>query len=125
MKRMFVMFVSGMFLSACSTVVDFPAETGLTDMNFPRLVTVWDEGIPLGNGTVGGQRDSMLRFSLDRVDLWNLRLLDGIPGTNNRFSWMYEQVEKGDYLSMQKKFVHPYDRIPAPLKIPGAAWNLL
>ena len=28
---------------------------------------------------------------------------------------------KGDYLPVQKKFDHPYDRLAAPAKIPGAA----
>lgn len=60
-------------LSSCTTKVELPVEASKTDMFFPNLAKTWDEGVPLGNGTVGAlvwQRDSMLRFSLDRVDLW-------------------------------------------------------
>lgn len=93
-------------------------------MVFPSLSTTWDEGVPLGNATVGAlvwQRDSVLRFSLDRIDLWDLRPTDSISGPNNKFRWVMEQVRKGDYLPVQKKFDWPYDREPAPSKIPGAA----
>ena len=37
----------------------------------------WDEALPLGNGMLGvliWQKDSRLRFSLDRADLWDDRL---------------------------------------------------
>ena len=95
-----------------------------SDMSSHALAITWDEGMPLGNATVGAlvwQRDSALRFSLDRVDLWDLRPVDSISGENNRFSWVQEQVKKGDYLPVQKKFDWPYDVMPAPSKIPGAA----
>lgn len=76
-----------------------------SDLQFGQLAKSWDEGIPLGNATVGAlvwQRDSALRFSLDRTDLWDLRPMDSISGPNNRFSWVYNQVQKGDYLPVQK-----------------------
>lgn len=47
--------------------------------------------------------------------------MDSIAGPNNRFAWVCEQVRKGDYLPVQKKFDHPYNALPAPSKIPGAA----
>lgn len=111
-------------LSSCSQSDEFIVIPRSTDMIFNELAQSWDEGIPLGNATVGAlvwQRDSVLRFSLDRTDLWDLRPVDSISGHNNRFSWVQEQVRKGDYLPVQKKFDWPYDRMPAPSKIPGAA----
>lgn len=111
-------------LSSCSQSDEFIVIPRSTDMIFNKLSQSWDEGIPLGNATVGAlvwQRDSVLRFSLDRTDLWDLRPVDSISGPNNRFSWVQEQVEKGDYLPVQKKFDWPYDMMPAPSKIPGAA----
>lgn len=93
------------------------------DLQFAQLASTWDEGIPLGNGVVGAlvwQKDSCLRMSLDRVDLWDLRPSDSIAGENNRFKWVYEQRVKGDYGLVQRKFDAPYDRDPAPCKIPGA-----
>lgn len=109
--------------SSC-TQEELPVTAGKSDMVFPSLSTTWDEGVPLGNATVGAlvwQRDSVLRFSLDRIDLWDLRPTDSISGPNNKFRWVIEQVRKGDYLPVQKKFDWPYDREPAPSKIPGAA----
>ena len=47
--------------------------------------------------------------------------MDSISGPNNRFAWVREQVKKKDYLPVQQKYDHPYDRQPAPSKIPGAA----
>ena len=99
-------------------------DTTQEDLNFPCLSSTWDEGIPLGNAQVGAlvwRKDSSLRFSLDRTDLWDLRRSDSISGPNNRFSWVKEQIRKKDYYPVQQKYDHPYDRQPAPSKIPGAA----
>lgn len=111
-------------LTACNTSIKLPVESSSSDLCFSDLAKTWDEGMPLGNATVGAlvwQRDSALRFSLDRTDLWDLRPMDSISGLNNRFAWVREQVMKGDYLPVQKKYDWPYDRQPAPSKIPGAA----
>lgn len=93
------------------------------DLVFPELAQTWDEGIPLGNAVVGSlvwEKENTLRMSLDRVDLWDLRSSDSLSGPNYNFQWVYDQVMKKDYLPVQKKFDHPYDRLPAPSKIPGA-----
>lgn len=111
-------------LFACEGKVSLPVQPSGSDLHFAELARTWDEGIPLGNATIGSlvwQRDSVLRLSLDRTDLWDLRPSDSISGPNNRFAWVYEQVCKGDYLPVQKKFDWPYDAQPAPSKIPGAA----
>lgn len=123
MKNVFLILCIGGALVSCSPT-SLPTEPGTTDMDFPTLSQTWDEGIPLGNATIGAliwQRDSVLRFSIDRTDLWDLRPTDSISGPNNKFAWVCEQVKKGDYLPVQKKFDHPYDQLPAPSKIPGAA----
>lgn len=115
-----------LLLVACSGggKSNLPVTPSESDLQFPDLATTWDEGMPLGNATVGAlvwQRDSALRLSLDRTDLWDLRPMDSISGPNNRFTWVCEQVKKKDYLPVQKKYDHPYDQQPAPSKIPGAA----
>lgn len=123
MKNVFLTLCIGGALASCSPT-SLPTEPGTTDMDFPALSQTWDEGIPLGNATIGAliwQRDSVLRFSIDRTDLWDLRPTDSISGPNNKFAWVYEHVKKGDYLPVQKKFDHPYNQLPAPSKIPGAA----
>lgn len=121
-----------LLFSLCLAVCGCAEKTFVTapsasDLQFNALATTWDEGIPLGNATMGAlvwQRDSALRFSLDRTDLWDLRPSDSLAGPRFRFDWVREQVAKKDYLPVQKKFDWPYDRDPAPSKIPGAAFEL-
>ncbi|MDN5214990.1 hypothetical protein QQ020_23115 [Fulvivirgaceae bacterium BMA12] len=94
------------------------------DLHFNQLPTVWDEGIPLGNGMVGAliwEKEGKLRFSLDRADLWDLRPMENLKTPEWKYSWVYEQWKKNDYGPVQKKFDVPYDRSPAPSKIPAAA----
>lgn len=125
MKRLiFSMAVAAAIITGCGNSGPLAISNGNSDLQFNALARSWDEAVPLGNGVVGAlvwQRDSVLRFSLDRTDLWDLRPMDSIAGDNNRFAWVVEQVRKGDYLPVQKKFDHPYDRLAAPAKIPGAA----
>lgn len=121
-----LLLVSSLWLLlACSGgKSDLPVTPSGSDLQFPDLAKTWDEGMPLGNATVGAlvwQRDSALRLSLDRTDLWDLRPMDSISGPNNRFSWVCEQVKKKDYLPVQLKYDRPYEQQPAPSKIPGAA----
>lgn len=95
-----------------------------SDLHFTKPAAIWDEGIPLGNATIGAlvwQKGEALRFSLDRTDLWDLRLSDSLKGPNFRFAWIREQVAKGNYQAIQKKFDLPYEDQAAPSKIPGAA----
>ena len=124
LKTIFVLgLVAGMM--SCSTPADYcPVTASGNDLVFPALAQSWDEGIPLGNATVGAlvwEKDTALRFSLDRTDLWDLRPADSLSGNNYRFAWVKEHIRKGDYRPVQKKFDEPYDRMPAPSKIPGAA----
>lgn len=122
-KILMLGFVVGMM--SCSTSVDYcPVTASDNDLVFPALAQSWDEGIPLGNATVGAlvwEKDTALRFSLDRTDLWDLRPVDSLSGDNYRFAWVKEHIRMRDYRPVQKKFDEPYDRMPAPSKIPGAA----
>ena len=89
---------------------------------FDSLARRWDEAIPLGNGWLGAliwQKDDKLRLSLDRVDLWDDRPMPEIDKL--KFSWVVEQVKKGEYDTVQKLGDLPYEKYPAPTKIPGAA----
>ncbi len=63
---------------------------------FDSLAKRWDEAIPLGNGWLGAliwQKESQVRISLDRVDLWDDRPMPDIDKL--RFKWVAEQVKKG------------------------------
>jgi len=92
------------------------------NLKFDSLAKRWDEGIPLGNGWLGAliwQKGDKLRMSLDRVDLWDDRPMAEIDKL--KFSWVVAQVKKGQYDTVQKIGDEPYEKYPAPTKIPGAA----
>ena len=94
------------------------------DLHFDTLAKNWDEAIPLGNGMIGAlvwQKGDNLRLSLDRADLWDLRPMKGLHRKEFRYQWIREQVMKKDYKPVQQYFDEPYDREPAPTKIPGGA----
>lgn len=123
-KHLFLASTLWLLVACGAEKSNLPVTPSESDLHFPDLATTWDEGMPLGNATVGAlvwQRDSALRLSLDRTDLWDLRPMDSISGSNNRFSWVCEQVKKGDYRPVQLKYDVPYEAQPAPSKIPGAA----
>mgnify|MGYP002796467752 FL=1 len=110
--------------SSCNSYDYCPVTPSESDLVFTGLARSWDEAMPLGNATVGAlvwQRDSALRLSLDRTDLWDLRPVDSLSGDNFRFSWVKEHIRQKNYLPVQKKLDWPYDMNPAPSKIPGAA----
>ncbi len=89
---------------------------------FDSLATRWDEGIPLGNGWMGvliWKKDNNIRLSLDRVDLWDERPMPGIDKL--KFSWIIDKVKLNQYDSVQRMGDEPYEKYPAPTKIPGAA----
>lgn len=114
----------GSMLYSCGHPELLAVHSSAEDLCFTQLASSWDEGIPLGNAEVGAlvwQKKEALRMSLDRTDLWDLRPMDSLSGSNYRFSWVKEHIRKKDYLPVQRKFDHPYDLLPAPAKIPGAA----
>ncbi|WP_291192796.1 glycosyl hydrolase family 95 catalytic domain-containing protein [Dyadobacter sp.] len=94
------------------------------NLHFEKLAKVWDEALPLGNGTVGAliwEREGRLRFSLDRADVWDMRPMAGLHREEFSYKWVQEQVRKKDYKPVQQYFDAPYDREPAPSKIPAGA----
>jgi alpha-L-fucosidase 2 len=94
------------------------------DLRFTRIPDRWDEGIPLGNGLLGAliwQKDSMLRISLDRADLWDLRPVKEFDLPQFRFSWVYGQWKNNTYDTVQQLFDLPYERDPGPTKLPAGA----
>lgn len=95
-----------------------------SNLMFGNLADTWDEAIPLGNGILGAlvwQKDNKLRLSLDRADLWDLRPMENLDKPEWKYSWVKEQWENNSYSKVQEMFDVPYDKNPAPSKIPGAA----
>ena len=98
--------------SSCNSYDYCPVTPSESDLVFTGLARSWDEAMPLGNATVGAlvwQRDSTLRLSLDRTDLWDLRPVDSLSGDNFRFSWVKEHIRQKNYLPVQKKLDWPYE----------------
>jgi alpha-L-fucosidase 2 len=95
-----------------------------SDLKYTKLADSWDEAIPLGNGMLGAliwEKGNKLRISLDRADLWDLRPMENIDKPEWKYSWVREQWDKNTYSKVQEMYDAPYDRNPAPSKIPGAA----
>ena len=110
-------------LFSCSNQIQKPPFEG-HNLVFNELATVWDEAMPLGNGMVGNlvwQKNGKLRFSLDRADLWDLRPMENIDFDKWKFKDVYEYWKAGKYEEVQKVFDVPYNRLPAPSKIPAGA----
>lgn len=110
------------FLSCAKQKPQQPADGH--NLIFYELAAVWDEAMPLGNGMVGNlvwQKEGKLRFSLDRADLWDLRPMENIDFNKWKFQNVYEHWKADKYEEVQKVFDEPYDRLPAPSKIPAGA----
>jgi len=116
MKRpIFILFF---FIPALAFAQPMPQH----NLKFDSLAKRWDEAIPLGNGWLGAliwQKGDRLRLSLDRVDLWDDRPMPEIDKL--KFKWVVEKVKLNQYDSVQKIGDEPYEKYPAPTKIPGAA----
>lgn len=95
------------------------------NMVYDQLATTWDEAIPLGNGEIGAliwNNEGNLRFSLDRVDLWDLRSIPWLEKEEFNFDWVYSKWQENDYKIVQDYFdTEAYSSSIAPSKIPGAA----
>lgn len=97
------------------------------DLIFDKLPTRWDEALPLGNGFMGEliwQKGDRLRFSLDHAELWDLRPMEGMNKPEFTYAWVQEQIKKNNYAAVQQYGDVPYEREPAPSKIPGAALEM-
>ncbi len=95
-----------------------------TLLSYVKLAATWDEAIPLGNGILGclvWENEGKLRFSLDRVDLWDLRPMANIDFDKWTFQDVYEHWKEDDYRAVQEAFDEPYDTLAGPSKIPTGA----
>ena len=113
-----------LIFSSCQSGENKLLPSSSSDLRFTKLANSWDEAIPLGNGMLGAlvwEKDKRLRFSLDRADLWDLRPMENLDRPEWKYSWVKEQWDKDNYKAVQNMFDAPYDRNPAPSKIPGGA----
>lgn len=104
---------------------EIPTKKSSHDLIFDELPKVWDEAVPLGNGTVGvliWERGDTLRMALDRADLWDKRPMANRNIPEFSFKWVMEQRMKDTdeaYRKVQLLYDEPYLTSPGPTKIPG------
>ena len=123
-RNYLLLFFLFLFVSSSCKEKDIQIVEGPHDLEFNSLPATWDEGIPLGNGMLGAliwEKEGKLRFSLDRADLWDLRPMENLQTDKWKFSWVYEQWKNDKYRKVQKQFDEPYNKLPAPTKIPAGA----
>ena len=93
-------------------------------LSFDRLPTVWDEGIPLGNGIMGTlvwQKGDKLRLAVDRADLWDLRPVKEFEGPNYSYRFLCEAVARKDMEPVYEMIDQRTSKDIAPTKIPAGA----
>ena len=118
-----LIILAGIFLLS-SPAISNPDRNQKHNLSFQMLAGTWDEAIPLGNGMIGclvWQKNDKLRFSLDRADLWDLRPMANIDFNKWKFKDVYLHWKNDQYKEVQQVFDEPYDRLPAPSKIPAGA----
>ena len=99
-------------------------DSGENDLGFNSLSKSWDEGVPLGNGLIGGlvwQKDSQLRISLDRSDLWDLRPAGPYEDPELNYKWLCDHRYNNTYEKVLKKLDSYIPGHFAPTKLPGGA----
>jgi alpha-L-fucosidase 2 len=73
---LFVVFICGAVGCAAAFAMDVPVPAADQNLVLTAPIRNWDEAIPLGNGLMGGLlwgEKNILRLSLDRGDLWDVR----------------------------------------------------
>ncbi|WP_316835470.1 glycosyl hydrolase family 95 catalytic domain-containing protein [Pedobacter nutrimenti] len=98
-KTSFVFFNICLGLSASAQLVELP--DSVYNLKLKAPVSSWDEGLPLGNGLMGGLlwgEAHTIRLSLDRGDLWDERT------TGEKEWWKKYTYQKGADMIAQKKF---------------------
>ena len=99
-----------------------PADFSQHDLILEDPVERWDEAIPLGNGMMGiliwgdGQP---LKFSLDRADLWDDRLVPEFESPDYNYATMRQWVKQGRIEDLRKLYEDPYSKNAGPTKIPA------
>ncbi|MBF9017000.1 MULTISPECIES: glycoside hydrolase N-terminal domain-containing protein [unclassified Oceanispirochaeta] len=91
------------------------------NLNFTQPITSWDEALPLGNGLMGALiwgTGNPLRFSLDRVDLWDRRRHPNLDHPDYTFAHLRSLVKEGKQKEIDRFFEAPY-LSPTPTKLPA------
>lgn len=92
-----------------------------TRLSLEAPITRWDEALPLGNGQMGGLlwgTDNVLRLSLDRGDLWDLRQAPELSDPGWTYANMQKLVAEKNQREISRLFDACYEAHPFPTKLP-------
>jgi alpha-L-fucosidase 2 len=96
--------------------------TAEENLRLTAPIRTWDEAVPLGNGRLGGLlwgEGGLLRFSLDRGDLWDERPAPGDPLGRLTYAQIVRWVAEGRNADITRVAdAESYDR-KHPTKIPA------
>ena len=116
-------------VTACCLALGVHSPTGVAAQPSPTSnpslaapVPTWDEGIPLGNGLLGGLLwggKSTINLSLDRADLWDLRPAAPFGKPGYQYGDIMRLVREAKADSLRIRFDDPYDNVAYPTKLPG------
>ena len=115
-----------LFALALSALAVSPPDASL-NLKLRAPIQTWDEAIPLGNGLQGGLlwgETNLLRLSLDRGDLWDLRTPPEIHEPGFTYANLQRLVKERNEKEISRLFDAPYNG-PTPTKIPGGRLEVL
>jgi len=115
----------GLLFAANDTADSFlPAEA--LNLKLTAPIDTWDEAIPLGNGLMGGLlwgKDQTIRLSLDRGDIWDLRLQDEFKKEDFTWKTVQRLVAEKNQAELARRFETPFFAA-WPTKLPGGRLEL-
>lgn len=99
------------------------------NISYNNKIESWDEGLPLGSGKLGCliYGDDTLRFSLDRVDLWDNRPTPATLEKNFNYEYLKKLVNSGnqeDWNEFNRMFNLVTHNTPYPSKITAGRFEL-
>lgn len=89
---------------------------------YSKPADTWDEGLPLGNGILGGLvwgDGNPLKISISRTDLWDLRPIPEFKSPQYNFKQMYHWHCQDKTDELIRLYEAPYDRPDAPTRLPA------
>ncbi len=112
---------SAIFASLLLASAVFAQPRAAHDLRFTTPALRWDDAAPLGNGILGALvwgDGNPLKISLDRADLWDLRLVPEFYSDEYKFATLRRWKQEGRINDIRRVYERPYNR-PAPTKIPA------
>lgn len=93
----------------------------VSNLSLTAPIKQWHEAIPLGNGLLGGLlwgEGSTLKLSLDRGDLWDLRIPEMFQNPDWNYETLKSLVKEKNQVELVRLYQEPYEKYPYPTKLP-------